>query len=122
MVDLVQRLRQLARSGTLDLPLPGRGHTAERHIALLELAREDLSLGRLIEAHTDARAIIGEAGGERASTRVYGVWASESPAGTLTVRRGGDDTVLLDGAKQFCTGASLLDAALVTAFDGDSQQ
>lgn len=44
------------------LPLPGAGHTAERHRLLAEVAREDLSLAKLAEAHWDATAILTEAG------------------------------------------------------------
>lgn len=118
MPDPAQRLRGLLDAGRLDLPLPGHGHTGERHRALLEFAREDLALARLIEAHTDAMAIANEAGVRLHEGSLYGVWASDGPASRLGVERMNGGSMLLQGVKQFCTGATFLDAALVTAYEG----
>src|ERR1700761_4045899 len=76
--DLASRLRALQQSGALTLPAPGTGNTVARHMALLEFGRMDLSLARLAEAHTDALAILAEAGRSSAaqSQLLYGVWAS----------------------------------------------
>jgi hypothetical protein len=71
--DLSTRLRALSRNGELSLPPPGAGSTATRHAALFEFGREDLSLARLAEAHTDALAIFVEAGHAAPVGRLYGV-------------------------------------------------
>jgi alkylation response protein AidB-like acyl-CoA dehydrogenase len=98
----------------LAVPLPGHGATADRLRSLMEFARRDLSLGRIIEAHTDAVAILAESG-RQAARKLYGVWASDGPQSRLTatpLTRGG---WRIEGVKQYCSGASLVDAALVTA-------
>jgi alkylation response protein AidB-like acyl-CoA dehydrogenase len=99
-----------------DLPLPGSGHTWHRFEVLGDWAARDLSVGRLVEGHSDAKAILDEAGALRdvppAST--YGVWAARQPAdGTVaTPVEGG---WRLSGTKPFCSGSVHLDRALVTA-------
>lgn len=120
MVDLGARLRDLLPTGALDLPRPGRGQTPERHRALFEFGRQDLSLARLVEAHADAVAILTEAGRDQDGWgRTYGVWASEGPGPRLElVERSG--RLRLHGEKRFCTGSGILDAALVTAHRGGS--
>lgn len=105
-------LRARLRSGALDLPLPGGGDTSARHRALLEAGREDLSLARLVEAHVDAVAILAEAGRSPEPGALYGVWASEAPRHRLELQADGR---ALRGSKQFCSGAPLVDRALVTA-------
>jgi alkylation response protein AidB-like acyl-CoA dehydrogenase len=99
------------------MPLPGAGNTVERHRRLMEVGRENLSLARLAEAHWDAIAILAEAGREPGSSVVYGVWASEKPGQYLTLdstdgQKG--ERFELHGSKMFCTGASIVDRALVT--------
>ena len=112
-----ESLRRLAESGGLELPVPGAGATPERHRRLLQLAREDLPLARLAEAHTDATAILQEAGRVPRPSTLYGVWASDDPSSELHV---GDATTagdgrVLHGTKAFCSGAGIVDRALVTA-------
>jgi alkylation response protein AidB-like acyl-CoA dehydrogenase len=108
-------------SGRLDLPLPGGGRTRERWAVLADLAGEDLCMARLAEGHADAVAILAELGGGTppAGTR-WGVWAAQPPGPGLTARWAGDDW-LLDGTKQYCSGARSCTDALVTATapDGD---
>ena len=108
-MDIAAEFRRLARNGGLDLPLPGQGHTPQRLRALLEIARTDLALARLAEPHADAIAILREAGAEPKPGALYAVWASEIPGRTLRLIDG-----KLFGKKMFCTGASLVDRALVT--------
>jgi alkylation response protein AidB-like acyl-CoA dehydrogenase len=115
--DLSARLRALGRSGGLSLPPPGSGSTATRHAALFEFGRSDLSLARLAEAHTDALAIFVEAGRVVPVASLYGVWASDGPTSLLQVSHTGNGRIRLDGIKRYCSGAPLLDAALVTAHD-----
>ena len=102
-----------------DLPLPGRGDTWARFDALSKWAAQDLSLGRLVEGHTDALAILAEAGMEpAASGATYGVWAARSSRGGTTARLEPDGWHLA-GQKPFCSGSRLLERALVTAETAD---
>ncbi|MCU4185462.1 acyl-CoA/acyl-ACP dehydrogenase [Acidiferrimicrobium sp. IK] len=103
--------RVLAAGG---LPLPGGGATAERLRALAAAGAEDLSVARLAEGHADAVAILAEAGREAQPQTVYGVWAAVSGKTDVTATRDGE-TWRLSGVKQFCSGASLCDRALVRA-------
>ena len=106
-------------SGRLDLPLPGSGATRERWAAFADLAGEDLSLARLGEGHADAVAILAELGGPRPEPGSrWGVWAANPPGPNVTAsRRGGG--WLLDGTKQYCSGARICTHALVTAAADD---
>ena len=119
MHKMKERLSDLASSDQLVLPLPGGGRTAERHAALLEFGRLDLGLARLVEAHTDALAILGEAERFARPGNLYGVWASDGPSSSLTLSRSDDGTLRLNGTKRYCTGAPFLDAALITAHLGE---
>src|SRR6478752_3232131 len=71
-----------------DLPQPGDGHTAERF---------------------DARSIICEAGRQAPPASTYAVWAAGGPDPATLDERG-----RLTGSKHWCSGASLVDRALVT--------
>lgn len=108
--DQMETLRGLLRE---TIPLPGAGATAERHKRLFEIGRIDLSLARLAEAHWDAVAILAESGREARLDCIYGVWASERPGQQLTLVRSAD-SFRVNGQKAFCSGAGLIDRALVT--------
>jgi alkylation response protein AidB-like acyl-CoA dehydrogenase len=106
-------------SGRLDVPLPGSGATWERWAAFADLAEEDLSLARLGEGHADAVAILAELGGPPpAPGSRWGVWAANPPGPNLTASRQGS-TWVLQGRKQYCSGARVCTHALVTASAGD---
>lgn len=105
-MSLIDTLRS---TFVLPPPLPGDGRTPERHRFLFELGRRDLSLARLAEAHWDAVAILAEAGRQAVSDAVYGVWAAEVSASPLTLTDN-----LISGTKPFCSGAGLIDRALIT--------
>ena len=117
-MTLKGRLRQLQRNGKLDLPFPGKGETAARHRRLFDIGREDLSLARLAEAHVDALAILAEAGRRPDPNALYGVWAAETSDQPLRLDRT-PSGLELNGVKAFCTGAGLLDRALITVFIPD---
>jgi alkylation response protein AidB-like acyl-CoA dehydrogenase len=104
--ELIARFRQVI---AVPVPLPGAGNTAERHHRLFEVAREDLSLARLVEAHWDAHAILAEAGHSIVEGALYGVWAAEAPDKLLRI-----EASAVSGSKPFCSGAGILDHALVT--------
>jgi hypothetical protein len=95
------------------MPLPGGGRTVDRHRRLMETGREDLSLARLAEAHWDAVAILAEAGRTPEAGALYAVWASEIPNQPLSLGVSGSSRTI-SGKKMFCSGAGLVDHALVT--------
>jgi alkylation response protein AidB-like acyl-CoA dehydrogenase len=95
------------------LPLPGGGHTADRHHLLAETAREDLSLAKLAEAHWDAVAILAEAGRTAEPDTLYAVWASEIAGQAIRLERA-DGGYEISGSKPFCSGLGIVDRALIT--------
>jgi alkylation response protein AidB-like acyl-CoA dehydrogenase len=102
-------------SGRLDVPLPGSGATWQRWATFADLAGEDLSLARLGEGHADAIAILAELRGPRPRPGSrWGVWAANPPGPNVTASRQGG-MWLLDGTKQYCSGARVCTNALVTA-------
>lgn len=102
------------------LPLPGRGQTLERWQALAALAARDLCLVKVLEAHYDAQAILADLGAPPlAPGRLAAVWAAEGPQATL---RFDPATGTVDGQKPWCSGAGLVDEALVTAQTPDGPQ
>ena len=107
-------LARLVTTGALALPLPGGGRTAERFLALAEVAATDLSLARLSEGHVDALAILAEACRTPVPNARYGVWAAEPPDARVHASRSPDGWIL-HGRKRYCSGARGLDRALVTA-------
>jgi hypothetical protein len=107
-------LRAMSADGRLGLPLPGGGATARRWAALADWGREDLALARLAEGHSDAVAILAEAGRDAVPGALYGVWAAR-PGGAGARLRGAGSAMTLEGTVRFCSGAHLLDRALVVA-------
>lgn len=107
--ETARRLRKLAAEGALEVPPPGGGSTWVRWSRLREWGREDLALARLAEGHTDAVAILAEAGRAPVPDALYGVWAARSGSG-LGLHGG-----RLAGTLRFCSGAHGLDRALVVA-------
>lgn len=104
----------------LDLPLPGSGRTWQRWAALAEISARDLSLGRLAEGHCDALAIVAELAGPPPEG-LWGVWAAESPSAGVRATRT-DAGWALSGRKGWCSGALLLDHALITAQADDGRR
>ena len=119
-------LRRLLDDGLDRLPLPGHGATLKRWQALETVARHDLALVKLFESHTDALAILNEIDTRHAPRPgvLYAVWASEARVDPIVVRARDEATadehrdtthVLIDGRKSWCSGAEVVDAALMTA-------
>jgi alkylation response protein AidB-like acyl-CoA dehydrogenase len=102
-------------AGPLDQP--GAGRTAARLRALTEASRPSLAAGRLCEAHADAQTILSEAGIDPDGLGLLGVWASEGGPGPVELTVDGA-VGTLRGAKAFCSGAPLVDHALVTCRRG----
>jgi alkylation response protein AidB-like acyl-CoA dehydrogenase len=109
------RVLELVRQISGQAPDPGSGRTAERWEMLATLAAGDLSVGRIAEAHLDALAILAEAElpqGDR--TLLWGVYAAEGPNVRVDARPTADGWSVT-GVKPWCSAASHLDRALVTA-------
>jgi len=117
---VTQAFAALVAGETLTLPRPGGGNTADRFIALAEVAAVDLSLGRLAEGHADAVAILAEADRQPPPAAVMGVWAARRPDADLAATRQGEGW-RVRGRKPWASGARTLTHALVTAAtdDGD---
>lgn len=105
--EIVTRFADLCSE---DLPSPGGGRTSVRHRRIFDAGREDLSLAKLAEAHWDAVAILRESGREPVEGAKYAVWASEIPGRAMEFAEG-----RLTGIKEFCSGAGLVNRALISA-------
>jgi alkylation response protein AidB-like acyl-CoA dehydrogenase len=117
-----QLVRYWLGSGRLELPLPASGHTAERWQRLASLAEEDVVAARIAEAHLDAVAILDELDAKPPGTnQLWGVWAAES-RGTSVVAAQTGDAFVLNGVKQWCSGAGLCSHSLVTAALDDAAE
>jgi hypothetical protein len=117
--DAAAALRLAEEFGRM-LPQPGRGDTAARWAVLAAVSRESLTVGRVLEAHSDALAILGEAG-EPAPAGTWGVFAAEAAPHRLEAQEHGEG-IVLHGVKPWCSLAEQLDAALVTAHVGSGRQ
>jgi alkylation response protein AidB-like acyl-CoA dehydrogenase len=112
---LGQGMRRLMELGFTDIPLPGHGSTLLRWRRLADIAGIDLSLAKIYEGHTDALAILAELGGQR-SEGLWAVWAAEPPSARVTYRTDSGGASL-HGRKAWCSGAAIVDEALVSAWD-----
>ncbi|WP_442964691.1 acyl-CoA dehydrogenase [Pseudomonas sp. GCEP-101] len=109
-------LRQLRDDGLDRLPLPGGGDTLRRWQALATVAGADLSLLKLYEGHTDALAILAELDGD-ALPGTWAVWAAEPPGVSVRIDTREDGQVRISGSKAWCSGAAVVEHALVTVKD-----
>ncbi|MEE4997170.1 acyl-CoA dehydrogenase family protein [Pseudomonas alliivorans] len=115
-------LQAMVNEGLDWIPLPASGQTLERWQALACVAGHDLGLCKLYEGHTDAMAIMAELGApppEQFST--WGMWAAEPPQARVLLS-GAGDSLRLDGRKAWCSGAAVLNHALVTVWDEQQRQ
>jgi hypothetical protein len=115
--EITAALELACRYGPL-LPLPGHGDTDRRLEVLSALGQANLTVARVFEAHTDAVAILAEAGVYDDSTpgATYGVFAAEGPGEPLLGEPDGEPgRFRLTGTKPWCSLGSRLDAGLVTA-------
>ncbi len=104
------------------LPAPGDGTTAARWALLARAGEQDLSAARILEAHSDALAILHESGAP-VPGQTWGVFAAEGPGVRLEAdESGAGDTARLSGTKPWCSLAESLDRALVTAHTGDARR
>lgn len=117
-------LQALADSVLDWLPLPGAGATWQRFEGLAAIGEIDLNLGRLAEAHADARAILTELAATYRipAHSIWGVWAAEPPDAKLMARVDEVGHWTLDGRKAWCGGAGGSTHALVTANAPDGRR
>jgi hypothetical protein len=119
-----QLLCAMVDAGLDQLSLPGSGQTLQRWRALAAVAAHDLSLAKLYEAHTDALAILAEAGANIAQPlNVWGVWCAEPPQARLDIHDDaeGADRVVVNGLKCWCSGAHAITHALVSGWNPAGQ-
>lgn len=107
-------------------PLPGHGHTERRLELLARCSAKDVVLGRLVEAHADAVAILYELQADvdllptSGAGRLWGVWAA-GPADAVVASHHADGW-RVTGTKLWCSGAGLVTHALVDAICIDGQR
>ena len=107
-------MARLLVDGLMELPLPGSGGTLDRWRALATVGAFDLSLAKVYEGHTDAVAILSELS-EFAPKGVGAVWASEPPQARVIFHPECDGGTLL-GEKAWCSGASVVDFAVISVW------
>jgi alkylation response protein AidB-like acyl-CoA dehydrogenase len=115
-------LRTLVSAGLDRLPRPGHGATLERWRALAAVGAHDLSLAKLFEGHTDALAILHEAGATHLATRegaLWATWCAEPPDARLLLAEGADGGHVLRGRKAWCSGARDVSHAVVSCWSPD---
>jgi hypothetical protein len=110
-------LQALVAPGADRLPLPGGGRTLERWRRLAAVAQRDLALAKLYEGHTDALAIQEELGCGSDHAGAWGTWCAEPPQARLSMWPQRDGRLRLRGRKAWCSGAALLDHALVSGWN-----
>lgn len=103
------------------LPAPGTGDTAQRWGVLSAVAAANLTAARVLEAHSDALAIMDEAGEPGPAAGSWGVFAAEAPPARLEAQPDGAGATL-SGIKPWCSLGDRLDHALVTAHCADERQ
>ena len=114
-----EAMRALLVNNLTNVPLPAGGRTLERWRALAAVAAVDLSLAKVYEGHTDALAILAELHGPR-SAGLWAVWAAEPPQARVTFHPD-ENGGTLSGHKAWCSGAAVVDSAVVSAWTLDDQ-
>jgi alkylation response protein AidB-like acyl-CoA dehydrogenase len=124
-------LAAVRQAGILAIPLPNeapdrvRAHADLLAQTLMQLGRGNLSVGRLVEAHINARHLIARFGtqAQRAQAtadvqagELFALWVTDPPDNGLRMTRR-DDRLLLEGGKVFCSGAGFATRVLLTARD-----
>jgi alkylation response protein AidB-like acyl-CoA dehydrogenase len=111
-------MRELIDDGSTVLPMPGQGQTLERWRTLAAVSASDLSLAKLFEGHTDALAIMTELEpGAAIASGIWGTWAAEPHFAQVNIMDRQGNHVYLQGRKAWCSGACMLDWALLTTWD-----
>ncbi|MDM7889069.1 acyl-CoA dehydrogenase [Curtobacterium sp. RHCJP20] len=108
-------------------PVLTAGTAGSVFATLAAVAAADVALARTVEPHLDALGILAQAGAAVASGSTWGVFAAEAPGLRVTATPSSgsgasDGAVTLDGTKPWCSLASSLTHALVTAHVGEQRQ
>jgi alkylation response protein AidB-like acyl-CoA dehydrogenase len=126
-----EAIAALHEVGALRFPLPVEipGEATEcadrLNNLLMTLGRADLSIGRIVEAHVNARHLIARFGSpaQRAravadvgSGHLFALWVTDPHENALRMTLDGG-RIRLDGSKMFCSAAGHATRALVTATD-----
>lgn len=119
--DIPDALRLASEYGSR-LPLPGAGRTLLRWATLAAVARVNLTVARVLEAHSDALAILAEADEQPPEGSTWGVFAAEAPGNRLEAAEDGTGHMTLTGTKPWCSLGADVDRALVTAHVGGDRQ
>ncbi|WP_130906751.1 acyl-CoA dehydrogenase [Pseudomonas sp. Sample_16] len=115
---LQKLMQEFIGSGFASLPMPGQGRTLERWRTLAAVSASDLALAKLYEGHTDALAIMTELDpDEPIASGIWGTWAAEPHFARVNIMDRQRDQVYLHGRKAWCSGAQMLDWALLTTWD-----
>lgn len=114
---------RLAFAGTLasDVPALAAGTAGAFFASLAAVAAADVALARTVEPHLDALGILTQAGIDAPRGSTWGVFAAEGTGLRLEAEPQADGSVLLDGTKPWCSLASSLSHALVTAHAGSER-
>lgn len=100
------------------------GQSPQRHQweSLMRVAALDLAVARMLEPHLDALGILAEAGMKAPDPHsTWGVYAAEAPGKQLTIAEG-NDGIVIDGEKAWCSLATELSHAIVTVRSDERAQ
>lgn len=121
-IEPAAALQRLIDAGVDRLPLPGHGATLARWRALAAVGAHDLSLAKLFEGHTDALAILHEAGvAPDANGASWGTWCAEPPDARVRIEQAGEGAFVLNGRKAWCSGAQDVSHAVVSCWTPDDE-
>lgn len=107
------------------IPHPASGVTGENEAGSSTLIRWqilayvsgiDLTIAKWFESHLDALSILHEVGYDKAVKGLWAVWAAEGHPRPIHYQQG-----KINGAKAWCSGANIVDHALMTYRDEDGQ-
>ena len=113
--QLIVSLKQLIQLSS-DIPHPGSGNTMSRWQMLAQVAALDLNLVKWFESHLDALSILHELGYSTKSDVIYAVWAAEASPRPIVVKEN-----CCHGIKSWCSGAGIVEQALMTYRDENQQ-
>ena len=116
-LNLEQTIQQLIKLTAL-IPHPAGGHTLQRWQILAKVAASNLTLAKWFESHLDAHSILHELKNPDTDIEkgLWGVWAAEGSHTPLHFEHG-----YCSGEKNWCSGAGLVDYAVITYRDEQQQ-
>ncbi|WP_248704450.1 acyl-CoA dehydrogenase family protein [Curtobacterium sp. MWU13-2055] len=110
-----------ARTLAATTPLLSAGTAGGFLATLAAVAAGDVATARTVEPHLDALGILQQADVPVPADSTWGVFAAECPGLRLEAALQDDGTAILTGTKPWCSLASTLSHALVTAHAGDDR-